>query len=281
MTGLDNIGLDHFVEEVVTFTSTLTDASEDGVTTVFEGDVVDQFLDDDRLTDAGTTEETDLTTTSVRGEEVDDLDARLEGFNRDRLRDEIGSFAVDTPAFVVFEVGDLSDVGLGQVVGLILKVTFVILETSAHGVGRVSLVFDLNAVSFAVFGFDDADVIHGLTNDVEDTTEDLLSNGHLDGVASVTDSHAAGEALGGVHGDGAHGVFTEVLRNLKGEVPLFIIDGGVGHLDGVVDVGDAAVELNVDDGTSDLDDASAFAFVDYRSRAHGPVSLRASKASCL
>ena len=42
------------------------------------GDVVNQLLNQDSLPDTSTTEETNLTTTSVGGEEVDDLDTSLE-----------------------------------------------------------------------------------------------------------------------------------------------------------------------------------------------------------
>ncbi len=39
------------------------------------GDAVDHLLDEHRLADTGTTEQTDLSTLDVRGEKVDDLDA--------------------------------------------------------------------------------------------------------------------------------------------------------------------------------------------------------------
>ena len=41
---VDDTSLLHFVVKIVTLTSTLTDTSEDRVTTVGLGDVVDQFL---------------------------------------------------------------------------------------------------------------------------------------------------------------------------------------------------------------------------------------------
>ena len=42
------------------------------------GDVVNELLNEHSLADTSTTEETDLSTTSVGGEEIDDLDTRLE-----------------------------------------------------------------------------------------------------------------------------------------------------------------------------------------------------------
>ena len=58
----------------VTLTGTLADTGEDRVTTVGLGDVVDELLNEDSLADTGTAEETNLASTGVRGEQVDDLD---------------------------------------------------------------------------------------------------------------------------------------------------------------------------------------------------------------
>lgn len=55
---LNDLGLLHFVVQIVTLTSTLSDTSEDRVTTVGLGDVVDELLNEDSLADTGTSEET-------------------------------------------------------------------------------------------------------------------------------------------------------------------------------------------------------------------------------
>ena len=61
------------------------------------------------------------------------------------------------------------------------------------------------------------------------------------------------EPLGGVHGDAANGVLTQVLRDLHHQVPLLIVDRLVGDLDGVVDRRQGAVgKLHVDHGPQDL-----------------------------
>lgn len=62
----------HFMVQIVALTSTLADTSEDRVTTVSLGDVVDQFLDKHRLPDTSASKETDLSTTSVGSEQVND-----------------------------------------------------------------------------------------------------------------------------------------------------------------------------------------------------------------
>ena len=75
---VDDTSLDHLVVQVVALTGTLADTGEDGVTTVGLGDVVDELLNEHSLADTGTTKETNLSTTSVGSEEVDDLRGREE-----------------------------------------------------------------------------------------------------------------------------------------------------------------------------------------------------------
>lgn len=92
---LNDGGLLHLVVQIVTLTGSLTDTGEDGVTTVSLSDVVDELLNEHGLTDTGTTEETNLSTTGVRGEEIDDLDTGGQNLGRGRLLDERGSLGVD------------------------------------------------------------------------------------------------------------------------------------------------------------------------------------------
>jgi peptide chain release factor 1 len=97
---LDDGSLLHFVVQIVTLTGTLTDTSEDGVTTVGLGDVVDKLLNEHSLADTGTTEETNLSTTGVGGEKIDDLDTSDEDLSRGGLLNELGGFGVDREALV-------------------------------------------------------------------------------------------------------------------------------------------------------------------------------------
>jgi hypothetical protein len=83
---LNDGGLLHFVVQIVTLTGTLTDTGEDGVTTVGLGDVVDELLDEDSLADTSATEQTNLTTTSVRSEKIDDLDTSLQNLSGGPVR---------------------------------------------------------------------------------------------------------------------------------------------------------------------------------------------------
>jgi hypothetical protein len=97
---LNDGSLLHFVVQIVTLTSTLTDTSEDGVTTVSLGDVVDQLLDKHGLADTGTAEETNLSTTGVGGEQVDDLNTGDENFGRGGLVSERRGLGVDGQVLV-------------------------------------------------------------------------------------------------------------------------------------------------------------------------------------
>ena len=77
--GVD-LGFDELVIEVVAFAGTLADAGEHRVTTMGLGDVVDQFLNQHGLADAGAAEQADLAALGVRRQQVDDLDASDENF---------------------------------------------------------------------------------------------------------------------------------------------------------------------------------------------------------
>ena len=59
------------------------------------GDVVDELLNQHSLADTSTAEKTNLSTTGVRREEVDDLDTGLQDLGSSRLIDERGRVRVD------------------------------------------------------------------------------------------------------------------------------------------------------------------------------------------
>ncbi len=81
--------------------------------------------------------------------------------------------------------------------------------------------------------------------------------GTVIGRAGVGHGLAADQAFGGVHGDGAHGVLAQVLGDLQHQAEgLAGLLVGVGGLQRVEDRRQVAVELDVDDGADDLDDAA-------------------------
>ena len=63
--------------QVIALTGALADAGEHGVAAVLQRNVVDQFHDNDRLANPGTTEEPDLAALGVRGQQVDNLSVAL------------------------------------------------------------------------------------------------------------------------------------------------------------------------------------------------------------
>ena len=75
------LGFDELVIEVVAFAGALADAGEHRITAVGLGDVVDQFLNQHGLADAGAAEQADLAALGVRRQQVDDLDAGDENFS--------------------------------------------------------------------------------------------------------------------------------------------------------------------------------------------------------
>jgi hypothetical protein len=113
----------------------------------------------------------------------------------------------------------------------------------------------------ALLGVDRPEVVHGLADDVEDAAQRRLADGDGDAAAGVCGDHAAHDALGRLHRDGADAAFAEVLLDFGDDVD------GVGHVEalagdaqGRVDGRQVAVaELHVEDGADDLDDLAGLA----------------------
>ena len=84
---LVDAGFDHLVIEVVALAGALADAGEHRIAAMRLGDVVDQFLDQHRLADAGAAEQADLAAARIGREQVDDLDAGDQDLRFGRLVD--------------------------------------------------------------------------------------------------------------------------------------------------------------------------------------------------
>ena len=101
--------------------------------------------------------------------------------------------------------------------------------------------------------------VHRGAGDVEDAAEHAFADGHRDRGAGVGDRHAAHEALGGGHRDGADHSRRRDAAAPRGSGLLL---AGDGEVDGerLVDGRDGVLgELHVDDGTDDLDDFACVA----------------------
>jgi len=82
-------------------------------------------------------------------------------------------------------------------------------------------------------GLDRRPAVHGFADDVEDAAQHFLPDGGGDVGARIPHFGAAHEAVGALHGDGAHGVLAQVQGDLADEVAAVptrdsecLVDGG-------------------------------------------------------
>ena len=98
---------------------------------------------------------------------------------------------------------------------------------------------------------DRAGLVDRLADDVHDAAERAVADRHRDRLAGVGDLLAAHQAFGGVHRDGAHGRFAEMLGDFEHQAVALVLG-----LQRVQDRRQVALELHVDDGADDLGDLS-------------------------
>src|SRR4029079_17021845 len=101
VTELNNLRLDHFAQQVVSFTRALADAREHRKARTRFRDVIDQLHHDNGLAYSGTAEQTDLSTAQKRLDQVDDLDTRFKHLQLSRLFFERWRVTMDRIAFLV------------------------------------------------------------------------------------------------------------------------------------------------------------------------------------
>ena len=91
--------------------------------------------------------------------------------------------------------------------------------------------------------------VDGLTHHVEQAALDAFAGGHRDACAGGLDCHAAAQTFRRLHGDGANGVFTDVLLGFENQVAFSALD----H-EGVEDLGEgnSLGEADVNDWADDL-----------------------------
>src|SRR5699024_1079783 len=124
---VEDARLFHLGDQGVALTRTLTDTGEHGHTTVVLRNTLDHFLDEDRLTDTCTTEQTDLSTQHLGGPKVDRPDAGLEQLGLRLELVEVRSLAVNRPTLGALDLlaglgveilaDDVEDSALGDVSG--------------------------------------------------------------------------------------------------------------------------------------------------------------------
>jgi hypothetical protein len=188
------------VVKIITFSGALTDTSEHRETSVLLGNVVDKLHDKHGLADTSTSEETNLTSTSVWVNKVNNLDTSYKNLSLGLLLGERWGISVNWKS-------------LG--------------------------------------GVDWSTLINGLANNVDDTTEEAVSDWHLDWRAGVNDSLTTDQTVGCVHSNGTNGIFAKMLGNLEDKTDIVIL-----NLKGVEDRRELAIELNVNNSTNDLSHAT-------------------------
>merc|ERR1719454_1962947 len=92
--------------------------------------------------------------------------------------------------------------------------------------------------------FDWAELVDGLSNDIDDAAECSLAHRDLDWKPCVLDNLATCEAVGAVHRNGPDHVFTQVLRNLQNKSVFESTD-----FESIQNGRQSSLELHVNHGT--------------------------------
>src|SRR4029079_13192481 len=98
---VEHARLGHLEQKVVALARALPHARAHGHAAVLLSHVVDELLDENGLADAGAAEETDLPALDIGRDEIDHLDAGLEGLDLRGQVAELWRVAMDRPALRV------------------------------------------------------------------------------------------------------------------------------------------------------------------------------------
>ena len=125
------------------------------------------------------------------------------------------------------------------------------LRLEVHEVGTLAVDRPALCASAGIGGA----VVDRLAEHVEDASERRGADRHRDRGARVDRIHAAHDAVGGAHRDGAHLVAADVLLHFDDDADVGARVGRSADLEGVVDLGEVlGLEFHVEDGADDLDD---------------------------
>jgi hypothetical protein len=230
LVDLDDSSLNHFVVKIVTLTSTLSDSSEHRISSMVHGNVVNEFHDNDGLSDSSTSEEANLSSLGIRSEEIDNLDSGHENLLTFSLLSESGSgpveggelllsFGEDGSLLVNWLTNDVDDTAesFGSHGHLNRSSSiFAILATDKsvggfHGNGTdgvlSKMLCDLENETIAAYDFDLKSVenlrkflIELNINDGSNYLSNLSDTGRGSGATESTGTAQGGETSGGKHG---------------------------------------------------------------------------------
>src|SRR5690554_2115913 len=130
------------------------------------------------------------------------------------------------------------------------------------GSGQVFEFRRLAVDGVAVFFAHRSDSVDRVAGDVEQTAADFIADRHFDGRSRIHHFGAAGNAVGGVHRDGTHGVLTNVLLAFQHQFRSVF----TGDFQDVVDLRQAffICEVNIDNRSNDLKYSSGIASHFYK-----------------
>ena len=98
-----------------------------------------------------------------------------------------------------------------------------------------------------LIGVNGTTLIDGLSNNIDNSTEGLGTDGYQNGGADIADTLSSNETLSGIKGNGTDVVSTEMLGDLENKSV-----GAILNLKGIQNWGKLALELHIDDGTNNL-----------------------------
>jgi len=94
-------------------------------------------------------------------------------------------------------------------------------------------------------------LIDWLTENIDNAPKQLRTDRDSDWSTVVNDTLATLETFGGIHSNGADGLLTKMLSDLKDNTDVVVL-----HFESVEDLRKLVVELNVDNGTDHLGDTA-------------------------
>ena len=108
----------------------------------------------------------------------------------------------------------------------------------------------------SLLGFNRAQLVDGLSQDIEDPAQGFRSHRDADGSAQIEGLHAPHHSIGGLHGDAFDHSLSQVMGHFQGDVDGHRRVEPVGRdTDGMVDGRNVTgLELHVDDRTLNLQD---------------------------
>jgi hypothetical protein len=90
----------HFVVEIISFSSSFSNSCKHRVTSVRLGDIINKFLNEHCFSYSGTSEKSNFTSSGIWSQQIDDLDTSNQQFGSRSLFLETWGFSVDRVVFI-------------------------------------------------------------------------------------------------------------------------------------------------------------------------------------